>query len=104
MRFRHSRLHLANTRNLLVKIKISWYMQLILPFQVERTRAVARLADWVVGTDKMGRGDEYEKRAKEAKMHDCRNYVSFVRRGRKSALLSSYQLLVIVFIHCPEPG
>ena len=80
MRFRRSRLHLANTRNLLVKIKIGRYMQLVLSF--ERTRAVTRLADWVVGTDKMGRGDEHEQRAKEAKMHDCRSYVSFVRRGR----------------------
>jgi len=73
-------------------------MRLVLPF--ERTGSVARLADWVVGTDKIGRGDEYDQREKGGEVHDFRSNVSFV--GRNCALMSLYKLLVTVFIHFPQ--
>ena len=69
-------------------------MQLVLPSK--RTRGGARLANWVVGTGKMGRGEEYDQRTKGGKMHDFRYNVSFV--GSKCALVSLYQPLVAVFI------
>jgi hypothetical protein len=48
-------------------------MQLVLPF--ERTRGGARLANWVVGSDKIGRGGEYDQREKGGEMHDYRSCV-----------------------------
>jgi len=47
-------------------------MQLVLSF--ERTRCVTRPTDWVVGTDKIGRGSEYDQRAKGGEMHDFRSF------------------------------
>jgi hypothetical protein len=97
MRFRHSRRHLARTLRLLFEIKLASYTQLILSFG--RTRSVARLADWVVGADKMRRGGKYDQRAKGEKMHDCRSYFSCVCCGTKVSL---YQLIVTVFIQVQQ--
>ena len=62
------------------------YMRLILSFK--RTRGVAWLADWVVGADEVGRGDEYDHRTKGEKMHNCRSYLSFLCCRRKYVLVS----------------